>query len=67
MKISGIKTFTVDSFRTNWVFVKVLTEPLGTDPRQAPLLLLLLLGTDPVRGWHRYAGPVPMDRLGGGV
>ena len=26
MKISGIKTFVVHCFRTNWVFVKVETD-----------------------------------------
>ena len=26
MKITGIKTFAIDCFRTNWVFVKVLTD-----------------------------------------
>lgn len=26
MKIRDIKTFTVDCFRTNWVFVKVYTD-----------------------------------------
>lgn len=26
MKITDIKTFTVDCFRTNWVFVKVYTD-----------------------------------------
>ena len=26
MKVTDIKTFTVDCFRTNWVFVKVYTD-----------------------------------------
>ena len=26
MKITGIKTFCIDCFRTNWTFVKVLTD-----------------------------------------
>ena len=26
MKVTDIKTFTVDAFRTNWVFVKVYTD-----------------------------------------
>ena len=26
MKIKSIKTFVIDCFRTNWVFVKVLTD-----------------------------------------
>ena len=26
MKITGIKTFAIDCYRTNWVFVKVLTD-----------------------------------------
>ena len=26
MKVTNIKTFTVDCFRTNWVFVKVYTD-----------------------------------------
>ena len=26
MKITSIKTFTIDCFRTNWVFVKVATD-----------------------------------------
>ena len=26
MKITGLKTFVIDCYRTNWVFVKVLTD-----------------------------------------
>ena len=26
MKITGLKTFVIDCFRTNWVFVKVMTD-----------------------------------------
>ena len=29
MKITGIKTFVCNAYRTNWVFVKVLTDEPG--------------------------------------
>ena len=37
MKVTDIKTFTVDCFRTNWVFVKVYTDEGITGVGEATL------------------------------
>ena len=47
MKVTDIKTFAVDCFRTNWVFIKVYTDEgidgVGEATLQEPLALRFLM------------------------